>query len=348
VSLEVNYRPTRFRSLRADEWTSAPPGPTLTLDPALTGADGRRIFGRLLTGGAATVEVDWGDGTPYEALVAPYNFEHTYAVDAVYLLRAIATSAAGRTSVETARVQAMGTPTGGGGPGPGPEDAYRDLVLSHNPVAYYRLGVNAGGFGADECGGPPGAFGGTTTTPAMNLLRGGAAGASTQFGDGDLHVEGHPGLGFEGVWTIEVVLWTIDAIGRCICYSDTYLWGVTIIAPNSLHALREGGAAAVPLAPAIPLTSPVHFVYVEDEGHVTVYLNGVVAHDAPAEVEVEEFEGDQPHAPGSGRAGRRLDGGSPFGGLLQEWALYDHKLTAGEVRAHVAAAGLTPDPEEPG
>jgi hypothetical protein len=33
--------------------------------------------------------------------------------------------------------------------------------------------------------------------------------------------------------------------------------------------------------------------------------------------------------------------------LLQEWALYDHKLTAGEVRAHVAAAGLTPDPEEP-
>lgn len=107
-----------FAGSRPNEPTPAPPGPTIEINPQATLINGRRVRGQLQVNGTtdpdpniASVEIDWGDGTPRELTIPPYIVVHEYAAEAVYALRVIAISTAQRTATAGAYVQALGDPT---------------------------------------------------------------------------------------------------------------------------------------------------------------------------------------------------------------------------------------------
>jgi hypothetical protein len=97
-----------FAGRRPDGPTPAPPGPDIRFATVTETSTGRLSVTLQIGPDAppiATIDLDWGDGTrdALGGLIAT----HSYADRGVYELRAIARSDAGRTSVNSIRVQVL-------------------------------------------------------------------------------------------------------------------------------------------------------------------------------------------------------------------------------------------------
>lgn len=351
MPLEVNYRPTRFTSLRADEWTPAPRGPVMMLDLDALVVDGRRVAGRfVIAGDLGSLEVDWGDGSARQPIVSPWRFEHTYAVDSVYTVRALAVSTAGRPAVDTITIQARGTPTGGG---PGPA-TYNDIVLADRPVGFWPLNDAPGSDTLADLS----ANRNSVSAPAGLTL--GVAGLA----DGETGGEVAPGTSgyfeFDGVdvfgipWPEEVgansmEIWADVAdpqISQALVALDSYGdYSFVMATYAGSVAFSSHLPPNYPATPPQPLTPGLHhLVGVYTDTALILYDDGEVAQAAAA-------SGTQPLF-SVGALGRRGDvevRGSempPAAGRFVKPAFYDYALSQTQIRAHYTAGRLpAPDPE---
>jgi hypothetical protein len=352
-----------FAGRRPNEPTPAPPGPIVLLDPDEVVVDGRRVAGRLIIAGDIdTLVADWGDGTPREPIDSPWRFEHTYALDAVYEIRAIATSLEGRTSVQGVRVQAYGDPTGGGGPAP--DLTYNDIVLADRPVAFWPLNDAPGSDTIVDLSANrnhvPAPAGLTLGVPG--LADGETGGAVVEGSSGYFELPGEAVFGIpwpEEIGANSMEIWAqvadpqesqalvaLDSYGDYSYVISTYLGNVAF----ATHLLP-----GFPATPPHPLPPGLHhLVGVYTGAALALYLDGVVAQA------IGGASGTQPLY-SVGVIGRRGDAEEaeelsgevlPTVGRFVKVAFYDYALPAGRVAAHYAAGAGSeaveppPDPEE--
>ncbi|MBX3201527.1 MAG: LamG domain-containing protein [Labilithrix sp.] len=231
---------------------------------------------------------------------------------------------------------------------PAPEDgghdsAYRAAVMADDPVAYFRFEEAAGaGSAVDEAGLHLGTYHGGLVVPGF-----GGSARARQFaaGSGPVPVaslDGTDTLGFAGrsAMSVEVWLQRSGAAQPETCVLSRY--GPSARAPANAggYRLMLGGAtlrfererADNPFELATPPSMEVgadahHVVATFDGEHAVLYVDG--GEVATADSDVELAESDQP----------LLIGGcdAPFGGTIDEVAVYAYALGPARVRAHYDA-----------
>jgi hypothetical protein len=227
------------------------------------------------------------------------------------------------------------------GPPPLPNcSTYRDAVLWSHPAGYWRLGDNGyvahdeGPFGLDgyiEWGDEPG-------------IAEGIPGALVGDPDTAMNVNGNgirmpdvPALDFVGN-AASVEIWARGAFqspyGYLVSKSD---WGGTVgyslyTGPsNTLRFFVGTGSQQITQDTGFTWDSNWHHIVgVYDGSSVKLYVDDALLADTPATGSIVSSAGMQLVV------ARFHNGGFPFRGDIDEVAVYDHALTAGEVETHYA------------
>jgi Concanavalin A-like lectin/glucanases superfamily len=219
--------------------------------------------------------------------------------------------------------------------------AYRTLIMSDAPVAYYRLGNTD--IAKDETGAHPGTVIGTVSHGA-GAIAGDSDGAFVGNGQGWIDVaQIYP---FAGNATYSIEAWVAPqpaptltgVLSRNLATpGNTPKDGFSLyiespsLAPTLGRWFSNNEEAAA--APGLTAGTFTHVVGTYDGSTLRVYLNGTLAASSPSTQALINPPADL--AIGSTRNGTY----GYFIGSLDEVALYDKALSSGRIAAHHAAGG---------
>ncbi len=229
--------------------------------------------------------------------------------------------------------------------------AYRDLVLSDGPVAYYRLGEVSGTTAQDETGAHPGSYAGGILLGAPGAIPG-DTNTAVLFDGLDARAAVADVFDFADGLPFTLEAWikprAPDSIGAVIAEIDSddsgspgsrtgYLLQVDAnIAYHVAFAFYDAGSKLVFVqsSAAPPPGSFTHVVATFDGTAGTLYFDGkqvgvgpldAPLPDTPAPLSIGAFvhSGNTPH--------------NPFDGTIDEVAVYDKALSVASIQAHAAA-----------
>ncbi|MET7668371.1 LamG domain-containing protein [Micromonospora luteifusca] len=216
------------------------------------------------------------------------------------------------------------------------ESSYPAQVLADKPIGYWRLGERSGTSAEDSAStGNRGAY-----TDAVTLGRPGAltddSDTAAELTGGHIAVPDSASLSVSGSFTVEA--W-VNLKDVCAQYSVVEKYDAPAYNGYALRVLPGGRMSALTLGVAGQLASVDgrtvvtpdewhHVAAVYDGSTISVYLDGRLDGSAPTKV-------DPTDGAGSLKLGARGDdAGARLAGMLDEVAVYDHALTAGEIAQH--------------
>ncbi|MCX4471599.1 NEW3 domain-containing protein [Micromonospora sp. NBC_01655] len=216
------------------------------------------------------------------------------------------------------------------------QSSYAAQVLADKPVGYWRLGEESGTSAEDSSGtGNRGAY-----TDAVTLGRPGALtgdpDTAAELTGGHIAVPDSASVSVSGSFTLEAWVNLNDVCGQYSVVekydAPAYNGYVLRVLPGGrINALTLGGAGQLASVEGQTVVTPDtwhHVAAVYDGSTITVYLDGRL--DGSAATKVNPTDGA-----GSLKLGARGDdAGTRLAGLLDEVAVYDHALTADEVKRH--------------
>lgn len=284
--------------------------------------------------GGAGENIAYGYGTPSAVFQAWLNSTpHRQAIENT-LWKAIGVGAATSSNGTMYWAQNFGTihDSGGAPPPPPPGNSYRSTVLSHAPVAYWRLGETSGGTALDESGYARNAsYVNGVALGAGGALVGDANTASSLDGANDRVAA--PNLTRTGPFTLEAwaylrgsgttgateyatllgydaahrILWRVGD-GKLLTQFDGNFFSTTSASRNAWH----------------------HLVYTFDGGTERFFIDGLAAgsHGTAKPVWNQSF-----------RIGDYDGTNYLLNGVVDEVAVYGRALTQTEVQAHRNASG---------
>jgi hypothetical protein len=212
---------------------------------------------------------------------------------------------------------------------------YTGLVAANAPVGYWRLGEASGTTAADSSGnGNTGTYTGAVTLGQPGALKS-DSNTAVQFGGtpaGEVAVTNTPSLNYGDSVTVEtwvrlLGLPSTATSGANITTKDAGTLVVRIL-PSGLLQLRASGVGVIAQSTAaLPVDSAFHHVVVVKVGtDVRIYIDGANVTGTVTNVTLTNSSASLEIAgTGSGR--------DELNGYLDEFALYNHALTAAQVAA---------------
>jgi hypothetical protein len=215
-----------------------------------------------------------------------------------------------------------------------PQDsAYRNAVLTDNPLAYWRLGESVGAVAVDELVAHSGAYAGRPVLGQPGALAGDAD-AAAAFGAGAYAVVAYSAALNPRAFSVEVWAYPTGAAGtyRGVLASRDYPYGWVLYAGRDdawqFWINDDPAAMLVIRGPAVVLNRWTHLVGTFDGTTARLYVNGaLVALGTPSSYTPNAT---QPLTIGQGPPGN----GFFFPGKLDEVALYGAALSAAQVQNH--------------
>ncbi len=226
--------------------------------------------------------------------------------------------------------------------------SFADAVLADDPIAYWRFGEAPGATVAvDAAVGHDGTYSATGITLGTPGLYGGDTGALFDGVSGRVVVPRDAG--------IEPALITMEALVRWdgpntfqqrILEKSFFLGGsqsgysLTILPDGKISVeLRSGGVAtAHTTSTALTAGQTAYLVGAFDGSAMSIYLDGTLLQSTAAGGTLQHNTLEDLGI------GNQAERDRPFLGLIDEVALYDRALTAGEVGAHYSALTI-PEPQ---
>ena len=233
--------------------------------------------------------------------------------------------------------------------------AYRNLILGDNPIVYYEFDETGGTTAANS------ATTGTTYTGTFNTTGGAITVGQSSFAQGGTAYDFGGGIiGAASALTTSLPEWTVEA---WVNYSDgsasNFLsndqggWNDDImfglgaenndIPVNSVGLVHQGNPGGVRETVSSPLAAGewhhIGMTGSESAGEIKLYVDGILVDTNNDLANGATFNG----ADGFGGAphltigASRPDGLRPYGGLLDEVAIYDSVLTPAQISAHANA-----------
>jgi hypothetical protein len=220
--------------------------------------------------------------------------------------------------------------------------AYRDLVLSHSPIAYWRFGESTGTNAADEVGLDAGVYTGGFTLGTPGLLPGERASTSVLLNGttGYINVAAAsltaPGDTF--TWMAWVKRTATGGVAQRLYDRNASADFQVFINSGTLnHWQLEAQADGVESESSTTLDTNPHFLVATKAGAtVHLYQDGVDVTGAVTNTTIVGASGSL--IIGQSRAQTNVD---PYNGALQEYALFNTALTAADV-VELYRAGITP------
>lgn len=214
-------------------------------------------------------------------------------------------------------------------------DSYRELVLSHGPLAYWRLGELSGTLAADETGnGWDMAYTSTPTLGVTGIMRDGHGDRAADFASPE-HVLGQDWSVFDfasGPFSIEA-WFNADALsGTTSIIVQKRTGGGTgweLGATTSDIFFAGNGTTGAVRTAAPSIDTDYHVVATSDGTTERIYLNGVEV-DSDTAMSISTNTEVLSIAYDVASSGFALDG------TADEVALYDRELSAGEIAEHYA------------
>ena len=222
---------------------------------------------------------------------------------------------------------------------------YSDLVLSHGPVAYWRLGESSGSTAVSETGSNNGAYQNNVSKPVAGAIAD-DTNTSANFGGSANDRVQVPAFGLSGTGTTILVWFKADLFGDARFVSkasnpsaNNHYWSFGIQDSNNLRVfLKNTSGATNAWNPSVATMSTGiwYFAAMTYNGStVRVYLNGAQVNSTSwsnsltTNTSVAIGLGNQPAG-----AGDRA-----FDGMLDEIAVFDKALSAAQIDALYKAAG---------
>jgi hypothetical protein len=219
---------------------------------------------------------------------------------------------------------------------------YAQVILSDSPASYWKLDETAGTSAADSAGTATGTY---TNGPVLNQTSGVKhAGTAVTFDGSDDHVAMGDVHDFAGTTPFSVELWlnptAPTGVYRRVIAKEISgrAWWMELAStasgtPNRLNFVREdagGSSDIVRSSGALQAGTWYQVVGTYDGTTMKVYVNGSLTDSAASSRSIENHS--QPLT-----IGRSSGGGSPYGGLVDEVAVYNSALTAQQVSEHYNA-----------
>jgi hypothetical protein len=220
---------------------------------------------------------------------------------------------------------------------------YSQVVLSDGPASYWKLDEAAGTSAADSAGSVTGTY---TTSPTLNqtsMVR--DAGTAVSFSDS---VQNRVTLGdnydFTGTASFSIELWMTPTVAnthyrRVVSKEGTGGWwfelNASSVSPaNRLYFTRKdsgGGNDYLQTAGGLAAGTTYHIVVTYDGSNLRLYVNGALANGPVASSR------SLPNTAAVLTLGNSSATGDPYGGLLDEVAIYTSALSATQVADHYNA-----------
>jgi len=219
---------------------------------------------------------------------------------------------------------------------------YSQVILSDTPAAYWKLDETVGTSAADSAGTATGTY---TNGPLLNQTSGVKHantavtfdGTDDQVAMGDVH-------DFAGTASFSIELWlnptAPTGVYRRVIAKEISgrAWWMELAStasgiPNRLNFVREdagGSSDVVRSSGALQAGTWYQVVGTYDGTTMKMYVNGSLTDSAASSRSIENHS--QPFT-----IGRSSGGGSPYGGLVDEVAVYSSALTAQQVSEHYNA-----------
>ncbi len=239
-----------------------------------------------------------------------------------------------------------GVTTGAGSAGGGSGDGYAAVVMSDEPLSYWRLAEPAGALIANNevLGGPVGEYSSSVVLQAPGMLTGNGA---ARFVDGQSRVTFGYVYSFPDKASFSIELWVwpnaITSTSRRMaskeeCCDDPNRNGIALsISSKSvlLQRIRNSSFQGAGNSAVLTLQQYAHIVGTYDgpSEQICLYVDGALNDCGGSSASL--FATALPFTLGnlSGKA-------ATFNGILDEVAIYDYALTAQQVATHYAASGL--------
>jgi hypothetical protein len=222
--------------------------------------------------------------------------------------------------------------------------AYRDEVLADAPAAYWRLGETSGATAANEIAGNAGTYVNGVLTGQPSALSGDPNPAATFDGVNDV-VTVPAAATLDATTGVTVELWarrTKNASWQVLVgkpgngQSRFENYAIWIDSSNRVQAYFGNGSTHVAAAWGTAIdTGWHHLAATYDNQTARLYVDGVQRAQASSNIQLTPN-------PNPLNIGRAQNGSYPFGGSIDEVAIYRTALPATRIQAHYASAGTSP------
>lgn len=220
------------------------------------------------------------------------------------------------------------------------EGLYRELVMSHGPVGYWRLDEPSGTNAADETGSNDGTYANTPTLDQLGVMQDGSGSPSVEF-DGGTEYVAIPQAAVDGLSDLSIEAWIdFDSTAKYCIFAvndsggDGYnRWVLWVNASQKLE-WADGVDGTLWNSTATLAADMKHHVVVTRSagGILKFYINGVLDSTHTSVSTSVSSSGD------TVQIGMDLDAGAVttdfFDGNIDEVALYDRILIASEIQEH--------------
>jgi hypothetical protein len=217
---------------------------------------------------------------------------------------------------------------------------YRELVMSHGPVGYWRLDEASGTNAADETGNNDGTYVGTPVFSAQGVMQDGSGSTSVEF-DGSTERVTVPQAAVDGLTDLSVEAWIDkDASARYGIFNvndsggvSYNTWGLWVIATDVLN-WHDGAVVTQYESTGTLSNNTRHYVAAtrSSGGTLKFYIDGSLDSTHTGIDVSASSAGD------TVQIGMDIDAGPVnndfFDGHIDEVALYDRVLTATEIQQH--------------
>ena len=226
---------------------------------------------------------------------------------------------------------------------------YSQVILSDTPASYWKLDETSGASAADSAGSATGTY---TNGPTLNQPSAVKdANTAVSFDDTDDSVSIGDVHDFAGTASFSVELWlrptAATAAYRRVISKQTSgrAWGMELAStaggvPNQLIFVREDASNVktnVRSVGALQAGVWYHIVVTYDGATMRLYMDGALADSTASTVVLENHT--QPLT-----LGRTPGGAGPYGGLLDEVAIYTTVLSQQQAPSTTTPASASPDP----
>jgi Concanavalin A-like lectin/glucanases superfamily/PEP-CTERM motif len=226
---------------------------------------------------------------------------------------------------------------------------FANAVLADSPIAYWRFGEAPGATTAsDSAIGHDGTYSAVGIALGQAGIGGGDTGALFDGATGRGTVPDDAELGPDTI-TMEALLRWDGPNGfqqrvlekSFFAGGEQASYGLSILPDGTIRVeIRAGGGpSSHTTSTAITAGSNAHVAATFDGTSVVVYLNGALVLDELAATPGNLQDGINPLG-----IGNQFERDRPFLGLIDELALYDHALSAGQIGEHFGALSPVPEP----
>lgn len=217
--------------------------------------------------------------------------------------------------------------------------SYDQMVLSHSPVAYWRLNDNTT-TAVEQIAGRNGTYGGTYTQGVTGLVSG-DTNKAVDFSAGHITVPHATAFNITTAITIEALvradsLMSTNGDSRYIFHKNTFYYiyhfrtgGLNVF----VGGIRTGGVYRSVISTAtITAGQTYHVVMTYDKVNINLYVNAVAQTPTPVTTNIDTNA--NPITIGAFSTSNN----NPFDGIADEIALYNVALTEADVRRHYIAS----------